>query len=113
MIKLEFSQVSDKAALIDLDTHEMEPPDLGYLEFPIIEGAKGLIIAGLDSWIIAATVAECRDYVEWIGIIDTSFMTNNPINCIIVWSKSSSFERGQLIKLSDLGLNDLQSDLSS
>ncbi|WP_414589507.1 hypothetical protein [Scytonema sp. PCC 10023] len=67
MIKFELSQVSDRAALIELEQNEMEPSDLAYLEFPVVEETKGLIVAGFDSWVIAAIVAECRDraIVDW------------------------------------------------
>ena len=86
MIDIEVEQVSDKAALISLDD-EIEPSDLAYLQFPVIDGANGLVIGGFDAWVIAASATEYQGKVSWIGVINPS--SRKPDDCLIIWSQDN------------------------
>lgn len=70
MINVEIERVSDKALLLDLIAEEIEPSDLALLQFPAIEGVKGVVIADLSIWMIAAAVSEYTNQAAWIGVVD-------------------------------------------
>ncbi|WP_414589576.1 CRISPR-associated protein Csx3, partial [Scytonema sp. PCC 10023] len=98
MIDIEVEQVSDEAALIELDD-EIEPSDLAYLQFPVIDGANGLVIGGFDAWVIAAIAqgalaepiaTEYQGKVSWVGVLNPSL--HNPDDCLIIWSQDENFK---------------------
>jgi len=101
MIDIEVEQVSDEAALIELDD-EIEPSDLAYLQFPVIDGANGLVIGGFDAWVVAAIATEYQGKVSWVGVLNPSL--HNPDDCLIIWSQDENFKRGNLLSVATLGL---------
>lgn len=102
MINVEIGQVSDKAWLLDLSTQEMEFSDLNLLQFPALEGTKGVVIADLSIWMMAAAVSEYKNQAAWIAVVDEVAKDNK--HCIVVWSVASNYKRGQIIPLNELGL---------
>lgn len=102
MINIDITQMSDTAAFIEFNDEVVEPTDLAFLQFPNIDGAKGLVIGGFDAWVVAAIATEYQGNVAWIGVLNPSL--HNPDECLIIWSEDEELKRGTVLSVAALGL---------
>lgn len=107
MIELQIEQVSGLATLlqISLGGSQANPTDLTDLEFPEVEGNKGLVISGFPQYATLAVACEYKNKVAWIAIVDPKVAEVK--SAVVIWSLNRSYRRGDIVPLSSLDLGSL------
>ena len=103
MIELVIEQNSGVATLlqISLNGSQASAGDLVDLEFPEVEGNKGLVISGFPQWAAGAIALEYKNKVKWVAFVDPKLAEEK--SAVIIWSLDRAYRRGDVVPLSSLG----------
>jgi hypothetical protein len=106
MIELVKEQESSIATLlkIELGGSLASPEDLSGLEFPELEGSKGLVISGFPMYVALAVAAHYKNLVSWIAVVDLK-VNPESVSAVVVWSVKGGYLRGDVVPLSSCGLS--------
>lgn len=104
MIELQIEQESGLATLlqINLNGSQANPSDLADLEFPEVEGSKGLVVSGFPQYAAITVSCEYKNKVSWIAIVDPKVAEVK--SAVVTWSLNRSYRRGDVVPLSSLDL---------
>ena len=105
MINLTVKYETDLAVLIEVKAVGVQnelAAELKDIEFPNLSGSKGLILSGFPQFVIARCVAEYKNVVRWIAIVDPKLQPDN--SAVIVSSIGDrSYRIGDVVPLSISG----------
>ena len=110
MITLTIVQESNLATLLQVELHgtQASPSDLADIEFPEINGSKGLIISGFPQYSTGCVVAHYKNHCSWMGIRDDKVIKEGEFAgqpaFVVIWSLNRAFRQGDAVPLVNAAL---------